>query len=154
MVPKVFVKVTDEKQVSSLLRLADRLEVQVTFRAAGTSLLGQAITNSVLFLFAGGWTSSKVQSNGDQIVLEPGAVGSRVNDMLNPLGRKIDPDPANTFSIIGGIAANNASGMCCGVDLNSYCTLHSMRVILTDGQFSIQTILKAVIVLSAIIVSF
>jgi D-lactate dehydrogenase len=95
MVPKVFVKVTDEKQVSSLLRLADRLEVQVTFRAAGTSLLGQAITNSVLFLLAGGWTSSKVQSNGDQIVLEPGAVGFRVNDMLNPLGRKIDPDPAS-----------------------------------------------------------
>ena len=36
--------------------------------------------------------------------------------------------------MIGGIAANNASGMCCGVDFNSYRTLHSMRVILADGH--------------------
>ena len=36
--------------------------------------------------------------------------------------------------MIGGIAANNAGGMCCGVDFNSYRTLYSMRVILADGH--------------------
>jgi D-lactate dehydrogenase len=35
--------------------------------------------------------------------------------------------------MIGGIAANNASGMCCGTAQNSYQTLHGMRVILADG---------------------
>ncbi len=35
--------------------------------------------------------------------------------------------------MIGGIVANNASGMCCGVEQNSYKTLKSLRVILADG---------------------
>ena len=35
--------------------------------------------------------------------------------------------------MIGGIAANNASGMCCGTAQNSYHTLAGMRVVLADG---------------------
>jgi len=35
--------------------------------------------------------------------------------------------------MVGGIAANNASGMCCGTAQNSYNTLASMRVVLQDG---------------------
>ena len=35
--------------------------------------------------------------------------------------------------MIGGIAANNASGMCCGTAQNSYQTLAGMRVVLADG---------------------
>ena len=62
-------------------------------------------------------------------------IGSRANDILKPFGRKIGADPASINSaMIGGIAANNATNMCCGVDFNSYRTLHSMRVILADGH--------------------
>ena len=54
--------------------------------------------------------------------------------MLKPYGRKIGPDPASIdAAMIGGIAANNASGMCCGTSANSYRTLAAMRVILADG---------------------
>jgi D-lactate dehydrogenase len=35
--------------------------------------------------------------------------------------------------MIGGIAANNASGMCCGTAQNSYQTVDSMRIIFADG---------------------
>ena len=35
--------------------------------------------------------------------------------------------------MIGGIAANNASGMCCGTAENSYKTVAGMRIILADG---------------------
>ena len=35
--------------------------------------------------------------------------------------------------MIGGIVANNASGMCCGTAQNSYHTLAGMRVVLADG---------------------
>ncbi len=35
--------------------------------------------------------------------------------------------------MIGGIAANNASGMCCGTSENSYKTIADIRVILADG---------------------
>ncbi len=35
--------------------------------------------------------------------------------------------------MMGGIVANNASGLCCGIDQNSYQTLRGMRIILNDG---------------------
>ena len=88
MVPKVVAKVAEEGEVSSLLRLAYQLEIAVTFRAAGTSLSGQAITDSVLVLLAGNWTGARVESNGERIALEPGVIGSRANDILKPFGRK------------------------------------------------------------------
>ena len=56
------------------------------------------------------------------------------NRRLAPFGRKIGPDPASIDSaMIGGIAANNASGMCCGTAQNSYQTLAGLRVVLADG---------------------
>ncbi len=36
--------------------------------------------------------------------------------------------------MIGGIAANNASGMCCGTADNSYKTVASMKLIFADGS--------------------
>ena len=60
---------------------------------------------------------------------------------LSPPSRKhklptyrIGPDPASIDSaMIGGIVANNSSGMCCGVDQNTYKTLADMRMVLGDG---------------------
>ncbi len=53
---------------------------------------------------------------------------------LKRYDKKIGPDPASiNAAMIGGIAANNASGMCCGTAQNSYNTLESMKVVLNDG---------------------
>ena len=66
--------------------------------------------------------------------LQPGLTGGRVNALLLPYGRKIGPDPASiNAAMIGGITANNASGMCCGTAQNSYQTVAGMRIILADG---------------------
>ena len=35
--------------------------------------------------------------------------------------------------MVGGIVANNSSGMCCGVSQNTYHTLRDLRVVLADG---------------------
>ena len=67
MVPEVVAKVAEESEVSSLLRLAYQLEISVTFRSAGTSLSGQAITDSVVVLLAGNWTGVRLESNGERI---------------------------------------------------------------------------------------
>lgn len=48
LLPKAVVKVHSEGEVVQLLQLAQRHQVPVTFRAAGTSLSGQAITDSIL----------------------------------------------------------------------------------------------------------
>jgi D-lactate dehydrogenase len=134
LIPKIVVKVRTPEEVALLLRTADRLSVPVTFRAAGTSLSGQAVTDSVLAVLAGGWRKHRILDGGERIALEPGIIGAEANAILAPCGRKIGPDPASiNHCMIGGIAANNASGMCCGTAQNSYRTVESMKVILHDG---------------------
>ena len=134
LIPKIVVKANTETEVVQIVQTADRHDIAVTFRAAGTSLCGQAITDSVLVIAGSNWKDYKILDNGDRIRLQPGIIGGLANGYLIPFGRKIGPDPASiNAAMIGGIAANNASGMCCGTSQNSYRTVSSMRIILHDG---------------------
>ncbi|MCP3890694.1 MAG: FAD-binding oxidoreductase [Desulfobulbaceae bacterium] len=134
LVPKIVINVENEKEVQLILREASKLKLSVTFRAAGTSLSGQAITDSILVRLGDGWRNYRVFDNAGKIQLEPGIIGSQANAILAEFDKKIGPDPASIDSAkIGGILANNASGMCCGVEQNSYQTLDSMRIVLADG---------------------
>ena len=134
LTPKAVVEVADEAEVMAVLAVCRRLKVPVTFRAAGTSLSGQAVGDGVLMILGNGWTMAEVQRAGAAIRLQPGVIGAEANRRLSGFARKIGPDPASIESCkIGGIAANNASGMCCGTSDNSYKTLLSMRLILADG---------------------
>ncbi|NNA12581.1 FAD-binding oxidoreductase [Pseudomonas lundensis] len=134
LIPKLVVRVESEDEVVELLRLARRDNVSVTFRAAGTSLSGQAISDSVLIVLGDNWNAKEIRSQGTQIRLQPGVIGAQANAWLAPYGRKIGPDPASINACkIGGIVANNASGMCCGTAQNTYHTLAGMRVVLADG---------------------
>ncbi len=135
LIPKMVIKAKNEDEVSLILKESSKLEVPVTFRAAGTSLSGQAISDSVLVIAGNHWKNFRIDDDGLKIRLQPGLTGAKVNTLLAPYGRKIGPDPASiNAAMIGGIAANNASGMCCGTAENSYKTLDSMRIILTDGS--------------------
>ena len=61
-------------------------------------------------------------------------VGGYLNRVLAPLGTRLGPDPASIDAcMIGGIVANNSSGMCCGVAQNSYHTLDALHFMLADG---------------------
>ena len=132
--PKLVVEVVNEQEVEQCLAFAHKFDTPVTFRAAGTSLSGQAITDSVLIRLGWGWRDYRIAEDGNQISLQPGVIGGDANKYLAPYQRKIGPDPASINAAkIGGIAANNASGMCCGTAQSSYKTLQSMRVILADG---------------------
>ena len=134
LVPKLVVVVEDEDEVRRLLGCCARLDVPVTFRAAGTSLSGQAVSDSVLVMLGDGWRRVSVAADAGEVTLQPGVIGAAANRRLAPLGRKIGPDPASIdAAMIGGIAANNASGMCCGTAQNSYHTLAGMRIVLADG---------------------
>ncbi|HET8733205.1 MAG TPA: FAD-binding oxidoreductase, partial [Anaeromyxobacteraceae bacterium] len=134
LIPRIVVMARTEDEVSRLVALAGSLGVHLTFRAAGTSLSGQAVSDSVLVVLAGGWRGWRLEAGGERIVLEPGVIGAEANAFLAPLGRKIGPDPASINAcMIGGIVANNAAGMCCGTALNSYQTVESMRIVLADG---------------------
>lgn len=135
LIPQIVLRLESEFEVQKVLNLAAKHAHPVTFRAAGTSLSGQAITDSVLITLGDNWTSHRIFSNAQAISLKPGVIGADANRYLAPFGRKIGPDPASIDACkIGGIAANNASGMCCGTSQNSYQTLQAMRLILADGS--------------------
>ncbi|TCK03030.1 FAD-binding and (Fe-S)-binding domain-containing protein [Marinobacterium mangrovicola] len=134
LLPQLVVKVETESEVARIISAARQQEIALTFRAAGTSLSGQAITDSVLLILGDGWSGHEILDDAQRIKLQPGVIGAQANLYLAPFGRKIGPDPASINAAkIGGIAANNASGMCCGTAHNSYRTLDSMRLILADG---------------------
>jgi len=134
MRPEVVVTLESERDVRTVLGACSACEVPVTFRAAGTSLSGQAVTDAVLARLGDGWGSVRVLDEGERITLGPGVIGARANAALVDYGRKLGPDPASiNAAMIGGIAANNASGMCCGTEQNSYRTIDGMRVIFADG---------------------
>ena len=116
------------------MRTAHEMGIAVTYRAAGTSLSGQGISDSVLVIATHGFKDYKILDGGMKIELQPGIRGGAANRYLIKYGRKIGPDPASIDSaMIGGIAANNASGMCCGTSENSYKTIADIKVILADG---------------------
>lgn len=134
LIPEIVVKVKNSEEVQFVLKQCSEMKIPATFRAAGTSLSGQAISDSVLIVAERDWRGHKISDDKQFISLEPSVIGSFANAYLKPFDKKIGPDPASiNAAMIGGIAANNASGMCCGTAQNSYNTLESMKIIFHDG---------------------
>lgn len=135
MVPQVVLLVENESEVRNLIQLAAVHGVKLTFRAAGTSLSGQAVTDQVLVVLSGkSWQKYAINSDGSQIALQPGIIGAQANQWLSDYKRQIGPDPASINAAkIGGIIANNSSGMCCGTSKNSYATLVNLRAVFANG---------------------
>lgn len=134
LTPQVVVRSSDEQEVAFLLKEANKLKLPVTFRAAGTSLSGQSVTDSVLIVAGKNWENYSINADATEITLQPGIVGSKVDEILRPLGKLFTPDPASKNSaMVGGIVMNNASGMSCGTHANSDKVLKSIRIVLADG---------------------
>ncbi|GLS90456.1 lactate dehydrogenase [Psychromonas marina] len=134
LIPKMVLRLKNLDEVIFTIQACAQFNIAYTFRAAGTSLSGQAVSDSVLITLTDDWRNHKISDNGHKITLQPGVIGADANKYLASFGRKIGPDPASINTCkIGGIAANNASGMCCGSAQNSYRTVDSMKLVFADG---------------------
>lgn len=134
MVPKVVIRSDNEKEVSMIMKAATGHKLPVTFRAAGTSLSGQAVSDSVLVVAGKHWEKASFDKKTSRVTLQPGIVGANVNKFLKPYGRLFGPDPASIGScMVGGIVMNNASGMSCGTHANSDRMMTSARIVFADG---------------------
>lgn len=136
MVPKLVLIVNTEKEVQEVIKLASEYDIKLTFRAAGTSLSGQAVTDQVLVMLASNsWLNYEIYDDGKKIKLEPSIIGAEANKYLKIYDRKIGPDPGSINTAkIGGIVSNNSSGMCCGTAKNTYSTIDSMQIVFADGS--------------------
>lgn len=134
LIPQIVIQSETESDIVEIIKAAAHHHIPLTFRAAGTSLSGQAISDSVLVVAGKNWERYSIAQDKSSIKLQPGIVGQRVNEILKPFGKKFPPDPASIKSaMVGGIVQNNASGMSCGTHENSYKMLQSARIILADG---------------------
>lgn len=134
LVPQAVLQPNSIAEVRDLFRFSQYHRIPLTFRAAGTSLCGQGVTDGLLIDLSKHWGSYQVEEQGALLRAQPGIVGAYLNNVLKPYRRKIGPDPASIDAcMLGGILANNSSGMCCGTEENSYRTLHSLTFLLPNG---------------------
>lgn len=135
LVPKAVVQPVSEAEIISLFKFSQQYKIPLVFRTGGTSLSGQSITDGILVDLSQHWNKIYIEDSGDAIRVQPGITGAMVNAYLNKYKRKIGPDPSSiSAAMMGGILSNNASGMCCGVKLNSYHTTKYIRFILPEGK--------------------
>jgi len=135
LVPKAVVQPVSEEEIISLFRWSHQHAIPLVFRAGGTSLSGQSITDGILVDLSQHWNKIKIEESGDLVRVQPGITGAMVNAYLKKYKRKIGPDPSSiSAAMMGGILSNNSSGMCCGVALNSYHTSKYIKFILPDGK--------------------
>ncbi|HEY8576793.1 MAG TPA: FAD-binding and (Fe-S)-binding domain-containing protein [Devosia sp.] len=134
LIPAVVVFVNSEDDVRLVFQAGRAEGLPVTFRAAGTSLSGQAVTDGVLAVLGDGWRKLEIHPGAGQITLGPAIIVAEANRALKPFNKKIGPDPASQATCkIGGVVNNNSSGMCCGVAQNTYHTMARLRIVLADG---------------------
>ena len=134
LLPRAVVQPISVEEVQQLFAFSHQYNINLTFRAGGTSLSGQAITDGILVDLSNYWRRVVPSSAGLRVSVEPAVIGANVNRALKPYSRKIGPDPASiNAAMMGGILSNNSSGMCCGVVQNSYHTMHSMKFVLPNG---------------------
>ncbi|NLY23482.1 MAG: FAD-binding oxidoreductase, partial [Bacteroidales bacterium] len=104
LIPKAVVKVNSEEEVVRLLQFSHREKVPVTFKAAGTSLSGQTITDSILMETGPGFAFSAITDNGYTATFGCGLTGAAANRLLMRYQRKLGPKPASINAAkIGGI---------------------------------------------------
>jgi D-lactate dehydrogenase len=134
LIPALVVIVNSEAEVKAVIEAARAEGLPLTFRAAGTSLSGQAITEGVLTVLGDGFRKIEVHDQGERVTLGPAIIVANANRALKPFNKKLGPDPASQATCkIGGVVNNNSSGMCCGVAYNTYHTMQRLKVMLTDG---------------------
>ncbi|MET0977182.1 MAG: FAD-binding oxidoreductase, partial [Paeniglutamicibacter terrestris] len=121
-------------EVGALLKASAELNMPLTFRSGGTSLSGQGVTDSLLVDVRKNFKDIEVMDNGARVRVQPGVTVRALNARLALYGRKFGPDPASEAACtIGGVVANNSSGMHCGTVDNVYRTLESVVIVLTSG---------------------
>lgn len=121
-------------EVCKLLQHCHDTGRHLTFRSGGTSLSGQGVTDGILVDTRKHFRRVEVLDDGARIRTGPGVTVRHANNRLLRHGRKLGPDPASEIACtIGGIVANNSSGMACGIEENAYRTLESLKVVLASG---------------------
>lgn len=135
LLPKEIAKPSTVYEIASLIKSNYEKKQPLTFRSGGTSLSGQSISNETLVDTRRSFKKIEILDNGKIVRVEPGVTVREVNNRLKQYGYKLGPDPASEIACtIGGVVANNSSGMFCGTEFNAYQTIQSLKIVFSDGS--------------------
>ena len=135
LIPESVASPESASDVASLLKSHFASKKPLTFRSGGTSLSGQSLSDSVLMDSRKNFFKIDIKDGGKIITVQPGISVREINNRLKPYGYKFGPDPASEIAAtVGGVIANNSSGMVCGTAENAYKTILSAQIIFSDGS--------------------
>jgi glycolate oxidase len=115
-VPAALVRARSIEDVVATLRFANKLQIPVVTRAAGTGLAGgaNAIDGCIVLSVVGMDRILAIDPLTRTAEVEPGVLNGKLAAAAAELGLFYAPDPASReISTIGGNIATNAGGACC-----------------------------------------
>ena len=102
----------NNEHVHAAVELADKYEIPILARTAGSSLAGQAV-NEALVMDMTRHLNKVIEVNVEErwVRVQPGIVLDELNLYLKPMGLQFGPDPASSNrAAMGGIVSNNSTG--------------------------------------------
>ncbi|MFQ3633042.1 FAD-binding and (Fe-S)-binding domain-containing protein [Roseiflexus sp.] len=128
----------DEADVAAVVRLAHLRRLPIVARGGGTSLAGQAVGRAIHLDFTRYMNRLLEVNVAEQWAwVEPGIILDQLNADLAPHHLKFAPDvsPSNRATI-GGMIANNSSGMYSLVYGKTIDHVLELKVVLADGSIT------------------
>src|SRR5512139_352163 len=82
LVPQVVVQPESIGEIQSLFQFSQQNRIPMTFRAAGTSLSGQAVTDGILVDISKYWDNYSLEGDAALVRTQPGMIGGFLNNVL------------------------------------------------------------------------
>jgi FAD/FMN-containing dehydrogenase len=132
--PSMIVCPQNEYDIQEVCRYCFSKNVSITARGAGTGLLGQSLSDSII-IDCTRHMNSITEIGDDYVIIQPGVVKGILDKELKKKGKFLPPDPASSnYCTIGGMIANNSSGAHCLGYGNTIDFLQEIHVVYSDGS--------------------
>jgi glycolate oxidase len=135
--PDYVIRPDSTQQISRLLRFCSDNQIYVTPRGAGTGLAGGAspVFGGIVLDLSGMDRIIEIDIDNLQVIVEPGVIPEKLNMALKPYGFFFPPDPGSSaMCTIGGMIANNSSGMRSVKYGTTRSYVLDLEVVLADGS--------------------
>ena len=131
--PSAVVYPVDKYDIEQICKYCFSKNVPITARGAGTGLLGQSLSNSIVIDFTK-YMNKIMEIGTDYIEVQPGVVKGILDKELKKRGKFLPPDPASSnYCTIGGMIANNSSGAHCLGYGSTIDFIQEICVVYSDG---------------------
>jgi FAD/FMN-containing dehydrogenase len=132
--PLAVVNPIDKYDVEKICQHSFSKNIAITARGAGTGLLGQSLSNSILIDFTK-YMNKIIEIGTDYVEVQPGIIKGILDKELRKRGKFLPPDPSSSnYCTIGGMIANNSSGAHCLGYGNTIDFLQKICVVYSDGS--------------------